>query len=392
MTPTASRWYRILPLALFFALLLVLVKAESGPVRTIRAAGSTLYGVAPCGNNTCTVGEFGLYTIDTSTGAGTFVGGLELDVLNVSAIEMNLTSGVLYGTGAIEVVDNTGGFTRLIYLFTINTATGQATLLSGDTGLDQRDGNVTDLSFRNSNNLLFAHFRNRNDSDGELYTIDTSTGAATLKGATGLDQKGNSIAHSPTDTLYYFGDENDGELYTLSETTGAPTDTGTALDFTGVEPTDCDFVMSALDYNPDTGVLFGVMGASFERGGGDNCLVTVNTTSGVVTEIGATVPALEAIAFSPGAAVGSPTPTPTATRTNTPGPSSTPSATPTRTNTPNPTVVISNQPNNVGGAGAALAGALGASADRRATAAAGAVAVAPPILPPSTGGGGLKAP
>jgi len=346
-----------------------------------------LYGVAPdaedCDNGTngdTAQGlgdDFALFVIDTSTGAGTFVGCLNGFVQSVSAIEMDLSTGILYGTGIYRPPLDAPTFNDIV-LFKISTSNGAATLI-GPTGLTANDGNVTDLSVRNSDHVLFGHVKNRQLNTGQLYTINKSTGAATLVGATTV-QRGNAIAFSGADTLFHIG--SDSELYSLNQTTGAPTDLLT-LDDTNVNSDDCDFVMGAMDFNPGTGVLFGAMGASFERGNGLNCLVTVNTSTGAVTEIGRTIPALEAIAFSSGSLPATPTPTATPTPANTPVPST---ATPTRTAEPSP---VLQQRTNVGGAAAAVLGAIGQQG-RVPVSGTAVVPAAAAISPPNTGDGGLK--
>jgi len=371
--------YKMLPLAAIAGLVLVFATIQSGSVGRIQAAGEVLYGVAPDGTNCISANALALFTIDTSTGSGTFVGCLVLlNLGSVSAIELNLNSGVLYGTGSYF-----DGQSESIALFTINTSTGAATII-GSTGLSISNGNITDLSFRNSDNILFGHFQNRNVG-GELHTINTSTGAATLVGATGEDQRGNSIAHSPTDTLYYIGDDE--QLYSLNQGTGAATDLLITLDFTDVTDS-CPQRMSAMDLDPGTGTLYGVIGANQETGG-PNCLLTISTSTGVVTEIGLTVSFLEAIAFSPGTGG---TPTPTATRTTAPSLSSTPTRTPTITPTATVTTtpLVEEQRARAGGAVGAIGAVAGAQARDNRPGVATAVAGSGVVVPPNTGDGGLK--
>ncbi len=364
-------------------------QAQSHPTPTVQAAGEILYGVAPDGVNCTSGNDLALFSINTSTGAGTFIGCLDLlNLGSVSAIEMNLSSGILYGTGFYFDGEETD-----VTLFTINTTTGAATIV-GPTGLGT-GGNITDLSFRNADNVLFAHFQNRNVG-GELHTVNTTTGTATLVGSTGEDQRGNSIAHSPTDTMYYVGDDE--ELYSINQGDGSATDLLT-LDFTDLTGDstfdDCANRMSAMDYDPGTGILYGVIGGNQETGD-DNCLLTINTTTGVVTVIGLTLQAMEAIAFSPG--TGGPTPTPTATRTVTPAVSSTPSSTPTitttpATSTPTPTNTPITEVIRGSGQGGGAVGAIGPAAAGQArenrTAVAGAAVPVSAIVPPNTGDGGL---
>jgi hypothetical protein len=112
--------------------------------------GGTLYGVGFDGANTV------LLTINTTTGVGTRVGSLGLGKTSVQDIAFRPSDGALFAfaEGA---------------MFTINTTTGNATLL-GDPGVGFPFGNS--LAFR-GNTLYYAN-------ESNLYTIDQTTGVATL--------------------------------------------------------------------------------------------------------------------------------------------------------------------------------------------------------------------
>lgn len=112
--------------------------------------GGTLYGIGTEAGNTV------LITINTATGGGTKVGSLGFGNLFVQDIAFRPTDGVLFAFAE--------GF-----ILTINTTTGAATIL-GDAGIGFPFGNS--LAFQGTT-LFYAN-------ESNLYTIDQTTGAATL--------------------------------------------------------------------------------------------------------------------------------------------------------------------------------------------------------------------
>ncbi len=97
-----------------------------------------------------------------------------------------------------------------------------------------------------------------------VFTFNTNTGAATLiAGSNDID---NGLGYdSSSGTLYGL---RDNQLYTVNTTTGQRTLVTSLSQF-----------ITELEYNPLDGKMYGILG-----GGG---LATVNTTTGVVTAIGA---------------------------------------------------------------------------------------------------------
>ena len=222
-------------------------------------------------------GDSVFYRIDPTTGAATPIGPVGFS--RVSGIAFHPTTGVLYAVGF-------DGLTHV--LLTIDTATGAGTTV-GPTNVSgpQQAGcsTVSDISFR-SDGTLYAYA----EPCDKLGVIDTSTGAFTLLGDTGQSDAGNGIAFSPGDVLFHAGPDNVG---TLDQTTGVLTP-GAGLTFPAtcpghVRPSQC-------------------IGLSAEVGGlvrGDELcrlqvrLGTLNTTTGVITDIGESVFRLDAIAFQP---------------------------------------------------------------------------------------------
>jgi hypothetical protein len=154
--------------------------------------GSTLYGV------NYAAGTGTLYTIDTANGSLTTVG--TDTAVEYEAFGSTLTN--LYAIGE----NNVGAFE----LYSVNSSDGSPTLL-GLTGLTP-GGDYT-LS-TDSSTLYFAEGTN-------LYTIDTTTGAATLVGPTGGKQFGGLVTETST---LYGGEYNPAfEVDTLNTTSGTAT-------------------------------------------------------------------------------------------------------------------------------------------------------------------------
>jgi hypothetical protein len=235
-----------------------------------------LYGVAFSGPN----GPSTLYSIDHTTGAATAIGPVGFN--GVSAMDFD-ASGKLYAIGKRP----SGSVSVLI---TINTTTGVGTEV-GPTGVGNLGfgGNVSDISFRESDGALYAYLE---AGDG-VGTINKLTGAATAVGRSQTACCGNGIAFSPTNVLFH---SNEHSLHTLNQLTGVAT-VVTSMTF---PPLANDFPrINAMEYQPGTGVLFGSLIQSRSGGPRVNHLVTINTSTGVVTFVGPTVENLDAIAFGP---------------------------------------------------------------------------------------------
>jgi hypothetical protein len=124
-----------------------------------------LYGVVGRGNPS-KPGK--LLNIDTGTGAGSLVGNLGFNSAGGLAYDPNTDT--LYGVT----------FTSTVELATINTATGQATVVGPlDLGTDQA---VFGLAFDPDTNTLYGKVL----GPAQLITIDPATGAATAVGALGF--------------------------------------------------------------------------------------------------------------------------------------------------------------------------------------------------------------
>ncbi len=156
---------------------------------------------------------------------------------------------VLYGTtGVSSAVSN---------LYTVNTSTG-ATTLVGATGFN----GIGSLSF-SPGGVLFGV---ANGSGRALVTINLSTGAGTLRGATGASSNITDIAFRSDGVL--FAADGGSRLYTVNTTTGAATLIGT------VSPSN----------NEGNGIAFNTASTLFLADG--NQLHTVNQATAATTLAG----------------------------------------------------------------------------------------------------------
>ena len=199
----------------------------------LSAAGLKADNIAYAGSST---GQFG--TIDLNTGAFTSLGtsgqtlaGLAVADGSIFATSYHTANGTLYqvnpANGALTSVgtatgidyDDFGSTTTGLYvvgfsstqnLYSINPSTGAATLI-GPTGLGY--GAWRGLS-TNSSTLYFA--------DGaDLYTLNTSTGAATLVGPFGGSAEMGVLLSEGG--ILYGGDDTDLRVDTINTSTGAAT-------------------------------------------------------------------------------------------------------------------------------------------------------------------------
>ena len=233
-----------------------------------------------------------LYTIDPETGEATEIGPIGFE--RVSGMDFDATTGTLFATG--ERADGSD----IHVLITIDPATGSGTEV-GPTGVEfltdvtpGRKDTATDLSFRNSDGALFAYTF---DNDG-LATVDLDSGAMTEISASVSDIAGNgagyALAFSPSDTLFM---SNQLGLFILDPEPGNPP--VIAAIPLSIPPGPGAFGrLNAMDFEPNSGILFGSI-LSGSRDDQDNVLATVDTASGagVVTVIGDTVDALDALAW-----------------------------------------------------------------------------------------------
>jgi hypothetical protein len=221
------------------------------------------------------------------TGAPSFVqrtvtiSGLQANE-SITAIDYRPANGVLYGIGVLD-----GGISRL---YTINTTTGAATLLGGGAfdsrvGLSRTSGLGMDFNpvvdrIRLVNNV---GTNMRVHPDTATATVDTGTDFASGDVNQNNSNSPNSIAYSnnvagaQSTTLYGVVSGNGPQVVTIGSTGGSPVSPNTGLMFTvGATGTPgYAGLHQGMDICPS-----GVAYAIFDN---DNSLYTVNLSTGVAT-------------------------------------------------------------------------------------------------------------
>jgi hypothetical protein len=240
-------------------------------------AQSTLYAADGSGGNA----NCQLYTLDPSNGSVLqTIGPIGFPI---TGLAFDPTTEVLYGS----VSNNSPAAGNLV---TIDPATGTGTLV-GSFGVSGTTGTQTmaDLTFA-SDGTLYGWAE---QSQKRLYTIDKTSGTATEVGPSGLTHTvGSGLAANSSNVLYFAGDNANGKLRIIDRTTGAPTDVVT---MSGAPIPDGR--IPAMAFSPTDTLYAGDLEGG--GGGGVSHLITISTSTGVITDIGASVNGLDAIAFAP---------------------------------------------------------------------------------------------
>jgi hypothetical protein len=263
-----------------------LLYALVAPALAARADAQVLYG------STASGGPGELFILNPANGAMiTDVGPLhDSGGTNyaITGLAFNPVTGVLYGSTANTVVATSA---RLV---TINPATALVTVIgpynAGPTGNNSHGQNVGatmgDIAFDSAGNL----FGIGSIGGPTLYSVNISTGQATAVGPSGLSggTAGGGLAFSPSGVL--FGSPNSftatgAEFGTYNRATGAYTQIANITTPAGAGTGYAGFAFLG-------NVLYG------DDLGTPAHLVTINTTTGAVTDLGASVVGLDAIAFS----------------------------------------------------------------------------------------------
>jgi hypothetical protein len=257
-----------------------------------------LYGAA-----TSTSGETSfLYSINPTTAAPSLIGPVGF---RVGGIRFN-AGGTLFGTG-----HQPNTVSDAASLLNITSCTGVGNVVGTTQDLEEIDfETVDDISFRKSDGTLFASLSG--EGGNGLATFNTTTGVPTAVGNLGNGVPGAGIAFSSTGTLFYADGSN---LDTVNTTNGSATTVapfGFPEGVTGPE-------ITAMDFQPGTGILFGAFSANFivaEKAGVthpikqgapptqfESGLVMIDPVAGTLTPIGEFEPGMNSIAFSPAVAL-----------------------------------------------------------------------------------------
>jgi hypothetical protein len=247
-------------------------------LQILTAPGQTLYSTT--GSET---GEGQLFTADPATGSTTLVGDLvdANGAIGVTGIAFDPFTRVLYGVTAGN------SFNDPYSLFTIDTATGDATLI-GSFGSPP----ILDISF-DANGVLYGW---RRGNVNKLVTIDLATGAPTVVGGPGRSGEGGGLTFTSTGALYLMLESdfvNDGaiQIIQVDPATGNLTD-GPLL------PVDFSFswITSLTENN---GTLYGTLSDPSQAAS----LITVDPTTGDAAVVGSLPDDTDGLAFLPPASV-----------------------------------------------------------------------------------------
>jgi hypothetical protein len=250
---------------------------------TLPAAGDTLYGA-----DGAQATPSHLYVLDPASGAVTATVG-EIGFA-VTGLAIHPITGVMYGS------TGNAGPTNPKSLVVIDKATGKGTLVGPfifDPDVDAQT--MTDLAFTSDGTLYGL-----GSSDGNLYTVDPATGAATPVGESGIRTPvGGALAADACDTLFVSTGSDAGTLDTVDGVTGEG--------FTGPElPGTLGIPLSAMAFN-STGILYASVLDNTETPA-TAVLATVDQQTGALVTLGPTVDRLDAIAFDFPHAAPDPTP------------------------------------------------------------------------------------
>jgi hypothetical protein len=263
----------------FFCKSLICLVFGLGFATAHHAGAATLYGSTSAG------GPGELFTLNPATGAMVADIGPLNDVLNVNypitGLAFNPVSGFLYGSTGNSSASTAAELVR------INPATAQVTLIgsfnTGTFNTAGTPGTMADLGFDSAGNLYGVG----SIGGPQLYSINILTGQATLIGNTGLTStSGGGLAISPGGIFY--GTPTSTRFGTYNSGTGAYSNIAAPARPLGG-------AYAALDFDGST--LYGL-----DLGPGPALathLVTINTATGAVSDLGASVSMLDAIAFQP---------------------------------------------------------------------------------------------
>ena len=246
---------------LLCALILSVIPAASG------MTGKTdLYGGIGRGSP---LNPGAVITINQDTGAGTLVGHPD-SVPGLTGLVFDI-SGTLYGTTISGPLD-TGRFSTLVR---IDPGTGAQIGPAVPITADDLPIPITDLALQPGTNTLYGTRLSEDDFTNSIYTINLTTGVATLIGNTGVI--GATLAFGPDGTLYQTSAIFDeagfvaGYLNTLDPHTGAVLTTS--------DPFTQEHV-GGLEVRPTDGVIF--------ASGGDEGSIWTLSPTGTQTLVGLT--------------------------------------------------------------------------------------------------------
>ncbi|MFL6374482.1 MAG: hypothetical protein ACJ73D_07455 [Pyrinomonadaceae bacterium] len=259
-----------------------LVQESAGPRSPAVGPFTTLYGATSAG------GPGELYILNASTGGMIKDIGPTNDTLSVNypitGLAFQPATGVLYGS-----TGNSGSASTRSRLVSIDPATARVTVIglfnAGPVSSGGVPTTMADIAFTQAGTLYGVS----SIGGPDLYSINISTGQATLIGANGASTStgGGGLAISSSGSA--FGTPTSSRYGTYNLVTGAYTNIVTPTKPVGGAYAALAFDSSDTLYGLDLGV--GTPPPTH--------IVKFNTPTGAVTDLGASVNALDAIAFGP---------------------------------------------------------------------------------------------
>jgi len=227
-----------------------------------------LYGARGGGNLT------DLYILNPSNGS--VLVDLGPSGFSITGLAFDPTTGILYGSTARAGMPSGS-------LITLNPITGTGTLVGS---FAVPNHTMADITFTKDGTLYGWAEPSRDD----LHVINKATGAATDVGNAGIGTFGSGLAANSHDVLYFAGNGASGRLRTIDKNTGLPTTVVTMSG--GPFPTRA---ISALAFDSHD-VLYAINGDDAGANSPAH-LVIINTTTGVITDLGPTLNSMDALAF-----------------------------------------------------------------------------------------------
>lgn len=240
-----------------------------------------------------------LYSINPTTAAPTLIGPIGFG--RVGGIRFN-SAGALFGMGHLPQAVNDSNS-----LLNITPCTGFSNVIGTTQDLEEIDfEQVDDISFRSSDGALFASLSG--EGGNGLATFNTTTGVPTAIGNLPSSSTGAGLAFSSSGTLFYAANTN---LDTINTTNGSATIVAPFGFPEGVTAPE----ITAMDFQPGTGTLFGAFSGNFiieekapsarpvKQGAPatqfESGLVIIDPVAGTLTPVGEMEPGMNSIAFSP---------------------------------------------------------------------------------------------
>ena len=217
------------------------------------ATSDTLYGFDTTTRQLLTINmTSGVAQTSKVTGYGTSTG------IQLSGLAFDANHQLFYGVDTNALGDQ--------YLLHMQAATGTASAVAKITGVS---GTLYDLAYDPNANRLYGV------NGSSLYRIDTDSAAATLVGSTGASPRG--LAFDAFNNILYASDISADQLLRLNTSSGTATVIGTGF---GAGYGDIE----GLAFDPVAVKLYGI---NTDPVGKNPRLVTVNTTSGIASPVGA---------------------------------------------------------------------------------------------------------